>query len=1598
MTASIEKQLNESLRDALVAMYLHEVVPADPTLIELQLNHRIETANDLYEYLLLDVLVSQDVPTSPVACAIASLQQYIHGMLMNMEPGYASNSLTPEQLERWREEMYQYPLWAANQQLHYFPSIYLDPTLRQTRTENFKQLENDINLAQIQPDTVQAAVLAYLARFEEIANLKCLNGYIDGQDFANSPYYFVAKSPAENQFYWRSLDMSQRPQKAPALSPDQPAPKYDKPLPAAWSDWNKANVPIGEHAITHSVRPVWFNNRLFIFWADVTFEDPRPAAPNAQVRETTPASPLFRLYGSYKKYDNTWSTPRTYIEEYGTSKDMFDPKLDPHLVEQATDTIAVYDNTTSPETLFLALYYGHHHGNADNGTKDSYTFLRTLRIDKNFTLTPLFPFEGYVNPPPAIQSSIPIQDDEAHVRRVGHLFAHDENGASRFQYWLPHGKQQFGTITLPPVPTTPEALWNYEGLQSKIASLTTNDIRYDPESSTIQVTSRVTDNITSHTTLTITLFDEFRELVKFDLIVASNDNANEWITLLPGSTITALNTDFYNQTPPVLYTFDKLDKPFSQLIVTQNNINSFMIPPINSGQSTALIKTSISRKTLEFILKNPQNTNISKITKLYKNNINEIKISRTTVEITGPLLYSHLILHPLKPSDIPENFNDLRQLARSTISQTIEKNDALSLSFPINRDTLLPEDWPVDWPDGHNSIRLIHGIAVYSAYYLGGPIYLGSAFKIVEMGWSESSETPEQIAPMILHNPSTTLGDAESIDFFGSSIEFSDGSETDYRQPIRMNTTFARSLIQRAEEGMDSLLSWETQHLKEPPIEHLSGDDLMDFAGAYYLYFLELFLYLPWLVAYRLNKEEQFDEALHWLAYLFDPMRQQGESGHPPFWNAVPLVPHLVDTEEDVSHATRAPNDPHQIGLSHPVHLRKALYLQYLDILLSRADSAYRQLTPDALVVAKLGYVQVLDLLGPRPDVQTVDTWAPIKLKALSDATNPELRNFEQRLLMREQYLLENPRPQFGGPHPQVVPQLCLRPWADDPSLPTVDNPYLRLPFNPELVQRWDLAESRLYNLRHNLDMAGNALHLPLFAPPLDPRALLAARAAGLSGAALNQYLNPSIAPTRFNFLYAHCMNAVEVVIQFGATLLSLIERKEQAEYLELQQQQAWNLAKIAVDIQVQAGETDNKNELALKASQNIIQQRVGYYQNLTMFPEEISAGASSLSSRVARITAMTIESGGELLKLLPNIFGVAAGGSRSEAAARAAALLTSSTAMVASDTADTLSYKAQFDRRAQEWQQALDQATLEAAQVQAQLDAFQEQKKATRLQLRMAQTSLEQAKATHDYLLGNKRFGKSQTYDWLNNQFTRLYGQAFNFAQSLCQATEAAWRYEQADYRRPSVFNASAWNASYRGLGAGESLKLGLLELNTRRLLSNERDLEIRKTVSLRQLKDKDSDSTINKPWADILADLLSTGSCEFELTQKMFEADYPGHYLRRIKTISVFLPVLLGPYEDVRATLAQTYSTVQMDAAGTVAKENLRASQQIALSSGIDDSGMFSLNFQDEQYLPFEYTGAVSKWQLTFPGHGGTQKAMLESLTDIIVKFSYTSRRGGQ
>lgn len=115
MLPTLNQQLNERLRDAQLALYITHAVPSDPVLAYMKQLGGIKTADELYSYWLLDVLVSEAVPTSRVACAIASLQQYINAITLGLEPGYEIEGMSGAQLNQWHNTLHNYSVWHASQ-------------------------------------------------------------------------------------------------------------------------------------------------------------------------------------------------------------------------------------------------------------------------------------------------------------------------------------------------------------------------------------------------------------------------------------------------------------------------------------------------------------------------------------------------------------------------------------------------------------------------------------------------------------------------------------------------------------------------------------------------------------------------------------------------------------------------------------------------------------------------------------------------------------------------------------------------------------------------------------------------------------------------------------------------------------------------------------------------------------------------------------------------------------------------------------------------------------------------------------------------------------------------------------------------------------------------------------------------------------------------------------------------------------------------------------------------------------------------------------------------------------------------------------------
>jgi hypothetical protein len=208
--------------------------------------------------------------------------------------------------------------------------------------------------------------------------------------------------------------------------------------------------------------------------------------------------------------------------------------------------------------------------------------------------------------------------------------------------------------------------------------------------------------------------------------------------------------------------------------------------------------------------------------------------------------------------------------------------------------------------------------------------------------------------------------------------------------------------------------------------------------------------------------------------------------------------------------------------------------------------------------------------------------------------------------------------------------------------------------------------------------------------------------------------------------------------------------------------------------------------------------------------------------------------------------------------------------------------------------------------------------------------------------------------------------------------------------------------------------LQYDLRRLDSAYVERNRREFELTKNISL----------ALHDPLA--LIRLRETGRCFFQLPEELFDMDYPGHYFRRIKSVSMTLPCIVGPYTTASCTLRLLKNTIRVnttngdngyprntDDQGLPADderfiENNIPVKAIAASTAQNDSGVFEMNFRDERYLPFENAGAISDWSLELlndlpannpdpsePDFGRPLRQFdYSTITDVILHVKYTAR----
>lgn len=681
----------------------------------------------------------------------------------------------------------------------------------------------------------------------------------------------------------------------------------------------------------------------------------------------------------------------------------------------------------------------------------------------------------------------------------------------------------------------------------------------------------------------------------------------------------------------------------------------------------------------------------------------------------------------------------------------------------------------------------------------------------------------------------------------------------------------------------------------------------------------------------------------------------------------------LNNTKAQISAYLRDPFDPHAIAVLRKIAYRKSVVMRYVDNLLDWGDMLFRQYTVESINEARMHYILAYDLLGHKPE-NVGRLLLPETKKYISlDNTDKE----------RYDFILDT------------------LPSANS----AISEPYFYVPENDNFLDYWTRVEDRLYKIRQSLNILGIKQALPLFQPPIDPMALVNAAASGGGLASALAGGSVAIPHYRFTFMLDQAKQLADKVNQYGNDLLSNLEKKDSEELSLLQTRQEGEILDLTRKVnQAQIDEAE-LNLLSAEVSIEEADLRISNYSDLMdegFLPQETAQIAMMVTSNILNTASMVLKIGSALAFAFPKVdvgpfkMGIQVGGDMVANGLDKISEAIQGVAAVTSLTGEILGVYAGQERMKEDWSLQLETAKINKKQ-------FEYQRDAAKLQVSMAEYQMDilEKQIKHNQQVGDfyrDKYTNKQLYSWMVSQLSSIYYQTYKNAFDMAKSAEKAYQFERGI--KPSEANfigGGYWDSQKKGLLAGDKLNADIQKMEKSYYETDERSFEIRKDISLFTI---DPVAVVN---------LKQNRVCEFSLTEALFNYDFQGHYRRQIKSITVSFEAGQEDLNAVNATLTQLTSKIVMEPDIKAVKYltnlqgdmpesirgNWRSSQQIALSRGFEDGGLFELRFEDERYLPFEGTGAVSDWRLEL--NGRREDYDIKEITDVIITVNYTADQGG-
>lgn len=877
-------------------------------------------------------------------------------------------------------------------------------------------------------------------------------------------------------------------------------------------------------------------------------------------------------------------------------------------------------------------------------------------------------------------------------------------------------------------------------------------------------------------------------------------------------------------------------------------------------------------------------------------------------------------------------------------------------------------------------------------------------------------------------------------------------------QPLNFYHPFAHELLGKlAVANFDALFNYyrdkmidasDASKLKDDAKEAygengtLNGKPLFnELKRAYSIYNWEATFHAPMQLVDRLLKSQQFEQALKMCHYVFNPYANG--TGKERFWQFPPfrvvdaenilenlfqnLQPNTSDNtpNQQINEWRKKPFQPHVIARSRPVAYMKWVVTKYIEILIAWGDYLFRQDTIETINQATQLYVLAAHIYGSRG--QKIPKRGKIQPQTYNSLLDKWDAFSNAMVELELAFPFSNQTPFPIGVGNGVVGLANVFGFAT--------TLYFCIPNNPQLTALRDTIDDRLFKIRHCENIEGVFRQLPLFEPPIDPGLLVQAAAQGLSLASVLNDLNTPLPNYRFYNLLQKALELCTELKAMGNAFLAAKEKGDGEALSLLRAKHESTIQNLVMGVRKQQLDEAGKSLEALQQSRQGPVSRMQYYLKLTgddlaKVPND-NADFSELSNQIEppvdesglklivyekeemdkaseagdwQTGIGVVETLSSVFHALPTIntdvhplgagadivWGFPNLANASQAVARGLRI-----------EADHLSYKSSsagrkggFQRQLQDRIQQANVAGYEIKNIDKQILTQQIRISIANQEITNQQKQIDNAKEVEDFL--RNKYSNQELYAWMGDQIKTLYYQAYTLAYDLAKKAEKVFRFERG-LTNSNFIQFGYWDAAYDGLLAGERLYIGLKQLEAAYQEKRPYDYEIAKPISLRQIN----------PMA--LLQLRENGSCEFVLPEVLFDMDRPGDYMRRIKSVALTVPCVVGPYTSLNCTLRLLEHKFRTSA---IAKDKNDYQEKtdssddrfstvnvpitaIAVSTGQNDSGVFELNFRDERYIPFEGAGAIGEWRLELPDQ--FRQFDYDTITDVVMQLRYTAVEGG-